>query len=207
MAAGSTRIRRGFISRSSMARGPGMTRGAGASMDRSIGGDVSGAVRIARTRPRPTWTGDDPGRRRPSRAGAFPFRLSYGWRLTRGGPTMAERAMPSFSKSPPELVERFASRPRPVSGRPAQADVRVPGGVRRRQPCDGAVRRPLGHPAVGGRRRRGADGRRGRVRADARPGDEGLRPRPGRRTWPTTRRSRPGSSEGWRPRRRCRPKK
>src|SRR4029079_949667 len=36
-------------------------------------------------------------------------RLSYGCRSTRGGPTMAERAMPSFKGSPPELTEPFAT--------------------------------------------------------------------------------------------------
>src|SRR4029079_18522024 len=84
------------------------TRGTSAFDESGHRGDVSGAVRVARTRPRPTWTCVDPARRRPSRVSASSARLSYGCRSTRGGPTMAERAMPSFKGSPPELIERFA---------------------------------------------------------------------------------------------------
>ena len=54
---------------------------------------------------------------------------------------MAERAMPSFSKSPPELVERFATVLDRYPDAAAQADVRLPGGVRRRQHGDRACSR------------------------------------------------------------------
>ena len=47
---------------------------------------------------------------------------------------MAERAMPSFSKSPPDLVERFATVLDRYPDAQREADVRLPGGIRGRQP-------------------------------------------------------------------------
>ncbi len=56
-------------------------------------------------------------------------------------------AVPKFTKSPPELVERFDAAAARHPDRGAPQDVRLPGAVRRRQPRDRPVRRHVDGPA------------------------------------------------------------
>ena len=87
---------------------------------------------------------------------------------------MAERTMPSFTKSPPELVERFAAVLDGYPGRRPPEDVRLPGGVRRRQHGHRPLRAITGSSACPTAEIERGEGRRRRVvRADAGQADEG----------------------------------